>query len=116
MRPLQPSEIFAKIEACPPLMRDQTMQRYIGRTVNWLLTFRNGSTNDRGQARLIFNTQPDGIRMIAGTAPLSKYPGLKSLPSGESVRVRGRIRKIDSVCVNLDITELELPTSVEAAH
>ena len=91
------------------------MQLFIGRRVDWLLTFRNGGINDRGQAWLIFSTQPNSVRMVAGTALLSKYPGLKSLPSGETVRVRGRIRKIDSICANLDITELELPTPAEVA-
>ena len=113
---LEPSRLFAEIDARPPLMRDEVMQMYIGRTVDWRLTFRNGSTNDRGQAWLIFNSQPNGVRMVTGTAQLSRYPGLRSLPSGETVRVRGRIRKMDSVCLDLDIDELELPTPAEAAH
>ena len=113
---LEPSRIFAEIEARPPLMRDQITGMYLGQHIDWMLTFRNGSKDDRGQARLIFSTQPYGIQMVTGTVRLPDYPGLKSLPSGKAVRVRGRIRKIDTNCVDLEITRLTFPKPAEAAH
>ena len=113
---LEPSTIFKDIEAQPPLMRDEVMQTYIGRKVNWQLTFRNGQVGDRDEAWLIFDAEPKGVRMVTGTVPLSKYPRLRTLPSGEIIHVRGRIRKIDAVCVDLDIAELKLPASTEAAR
>jgi len=92
------------------------MELYLGQNVDWVLTFRNGSKDDRGQAWLIFSTQPYGIQMVTGTVRLSDYPSLKSLPSGKAVRVRGRVRKIDTNCIDLEINRLTFPKPAEAAH
>ena len=51
--------------------------------------------------------------MITATVALSDYPWLRSLASEERVRVRGRIRRIDALDIQLDIFELSIAESAE---
>ncbi len=112
----EPSRILADIEAQPPLMRDECARNYLDQPVDWVLIFRNASKNDRNQARLIFTTEPYGMQMVTGAVDLDCYPSLKFLPADTTVRVQGRIRKIDTSRIDLVIDGLTLPKPVEAAR
>ena len=103
---LEPSEILEEIRTQPPLMRQEVRDTFIGKEVEWLLTFANGSLS-RGRADVYFNTAPHDIGMVAGTASLTEYPWLKSLKVGEAVRVHGRINRVQALMVDLDILELK---------
>ena len=105
---LEASDIYADINSYPPLRRQEIANTYIGKEVDWLLTFSNGS-EEQDEAHLIFRSEPHQIRMITGTVALSDYPWLRSLASDERVRVRGRIRRVDELITKLDILELALP-------
>ena len=99
-----PSAIFAEIKSYPPLMREEVQRPYIGREVEWRLAFSGGSIRE-GQASLCFFIRQE-FGMVVGDVPLARYPWLKSLPSDETVRIGGRIRKIDPSTIHLDISRL----------
>ena len=105
---LESSDIFEEIQAQPPLMRQEIRDTFIGKEVEWLLTFANGSVS-RGQAEVYFNAGPRDSGMVAGTASLAEYPWLKSLRVGEAVRVHGRINCVQALMIDLDILELSIP-------
>src|SRR3989338_8153414 len=74
----EPAEIFSEISACPPLMRTQTKAVYIGREVDWTLTFTDGYEDRPGCARVMFHYQPHEVKFIAMGVPLADYPWLRS--------------------------------------
>ena len=113
IKPLEPSKIFAKIAACPPLMREQASIAYIGKTVTWSAIFVNGYEQSSGQVRLTFQPEPNEIKFIGATVRLSDYPWLKSTRAGETIHVRGRIKKIDTLCIELERSELLLAQPTE---
>lgn len=105
-KPLEPSAIFGEIESHPPLMREQARAAYIGREVAWSAIFVNGYEQSPGQVRLTFQPEPNEIKFISVTTRLSDYPWLKSACAGEAVRLRGNIRSIDTLSVEVDLKEL----------
>lgn len=110
---LESSRIFAEIEAQPPLMRPQAAKAYLGKLVDWLVIFANASEHS-GQAHLILRSDPHGVRMITGKVLLVEHPELRSLHSGEQIRVRGRIRKIDNLSIELEINQLVFAPATRA--
>ena len=103
-----PTEIFAAIEAQPPLMRAETARAYIGTEVDWPVTFADGHETDPGQARLSFRFEPNEVRKVVGEASLSRYPQLRSMQVGEPLHVRGKIHEINTLIIELEITNLLL--------
>ena len=115
-RTLQPSAIFEEIESRPPLMRDQAKAKYIGKKVSWAVIFLDGREDQEGKAHLAFHFAPNDIRMVVGDVVLSAYPSLRSMRPGESLRVRGTIRKFSALSVELEIQDLVFAKAAEAAH
>lgn len=113
---LEPSAIFKKIEAQPPLMRPQAARAYQGMEGDWPLTFANAQEGRSGEAHLYFKFEPHGMRMIRGNVSLRKYPQLRQLHVGTPVRVRGRIQRVDAFFINLEIRDLVFAKTAEAAH
>ena len=113
---LAPSRLFTEIDAQPPLMRVNAANAYIGKEVDWNLFFLDGSEPVPGMASIMFNSGVSANRIILGEVSLTEHPYLRALHSGEPVRVRGKIRKIDGLCIDLDITELMLAKAVDAVH
>ena len=109
----EPAAIFEKMRSCPPLMRTEAQNAYIGKEVAWLLYFADGSIRENGEAHLIFRITSDPVRidMVTGRVLLADYPWLKSLKAGEAVHVRGRIRQVDSFKIEIGMLELEQPHS-----
>ena len=116
LKALEPSQIFAEIDACPPLMREQASQRYIGSEVDWPVTLADAREQKPGQAHVVFWPEPSGNRLIVGDVPLSGYPQLRSMRAGDPARARGRIRKVDTLSIELEIKELVLVQPAEAIH
>ena len=110
---LQPAAIGADIDAQPPLKRQEICQAYVGKEVDWLATFINGWKEPKGRAGLAFQVEPHGMT-IFGMVPLASYPWLESLGADETVRVRGRIRKVNALSITLDILELSVPEPAKA--
>ena len=113
-----PAEIFAAIEAQPPLMGQQAAGAYISEEVHWVLTFSNGSESRPGEAWLIFQFDSHDLKMVTGRAVLSDYPSLRVIRPGETVLVRGRIKKIDELglSIELEIQDLMFTKVAAAAH
>lgn len=103
---IQPMEIFAEIEAQPPFMRTEAIQRYLGREVEWILTFRDGYESQPGQAHLMLQFASHDIRHVATTVALENYPRLKNARSGQLVQVHGRILRIGTLNIELQMIEL----------
>ena len=111
---VDPSEIFAKIEASPPLMREQVKAAYVGKKVDCTATFLDGHVDPDGFARLAFHYDPHEVRMLIVRVALVNYPWLRTTRSGEAVRLHGRISKIENLSIELEtatVTQL-----AEAAH
>ncbi len=113
---LKPSDIFTEVEALPPLMRERAAKAYIGKEIDWVLVFENGSEDERGHAHLVFSFRPHSVRMVMGEVPLEEHPDLRSMLSGTAVHVCGRIRKVDALTIELEIRELVSPKVAEVAH
>lgn len=116
VRSFEPVEIFAAIDAQPPLMRKEAANAYIGKEVHWALTFSDGSEEHQGQASLAFHFDTRDIRMVLGRVLLSDYPSLKSMQSDEAVLVHGRVQKISAMFLELEIRDLVFAKAAEAAH
>lgn len=97
----EPANIFEKIEAQPPLMRGQAKAAYIGKEVDWALTFADGYEDRSGKVRVMFRSRPHEIEFIAMRVALAEYPWLRSLRRGEPVQVRGRIADVGSTSIEL---------------
>ena len=114
---LEPSAIFKAIEAQPPLMRPQAARAYRGMESDWPLTFANAQARRSGEARLYFNFEPHAImKMVSGSVSLRKYPQLRQLQVGTPIRVRGRIQKVDTFFIELEIRDLVFAKAAEAVQ
>ena len=111
---ITPAEIYTDINSHPPLMQDDAKKKYIGQEVEWLLTFSSGSV-EHDEAHVMFRSEgrslgrAAGLGGVSGDVSLSAYPWLKTLRADEPVRVRGRIRGIHFIAIELDILELSVP-------
>ena len=113
---LEPSHIYQDVESHPPLMQEEAQRKYIGQEVEWRLAFFSGSMQ-QDQAHLMFRCELRQVRPfggITGTVSLSSYPWLKTLPADEPVLVKGRIRRVNSMTIELDILELSIPEPATA--
>ena len=108
---LTPAEIYAEVESHPPLMQEEAKGKYLGQEVEWFLTFFSGSLYE-DQVHLMFHHESRRIGWVTGVVPLSDHLWLKTLRAEEPVQVRGRIRSIDAMAINLDILELSVPETV----
>ena len=108
VKQLEPETIYADINSHPPLMREKIKRGYLGKPVEWLVTFADGY-EEKGKAHLTFHCEPRALRLVSGTVALSDYPWLKSLRADEAIRVRGRIQRIGGMAIDLDILEVSLP-------
>ena len=103
-----PSQIFADIEAQPPLMRPQTARAYRGMAVDWSLTFANAKADRAGEVSVYFHSESHRLSMVTGKVSLRRYPQLKQLRIGTLVHVRGKIREADTLFIELELTDLLL--------
>lgn len=111
---LTPAQVFAEIEAQPPLMRPQTARAYLGMDVDWPLTFANAKAGRAGEVSVYFHSESHRLSLVTGDVSLRKYPQLKQLRIGAPVHVRGKIRNADALFIELEITDLLLTQSTEA--
>jgi len=107
VKELEPETIYSDINSYPPLMREERKRAYIGKEVEWQVTLADGY-EDKGRVHLTFHCEPRVLRLVSGTVRLSEYPWLKSLRADEPVQVRGRIRRLGGMAIELDILELNL--------
>lgn len=107
---LEPTEIYAEIDSRPPLTRTEAARAYAGKDVDWTLWYVFGRERSSGQVHLAFQIARQEVRMAAGTVALSDYPWLKSLRADQAVRVRGKIRHIGTLTIEVDIAELTFPS------
>ena len=113
---LAAQEIFAEFKAQPPLMRSQAMEKYLGAEVDWPATLADAREQKPGQVHVVCWPEPDGQGLIVGDVSLSNYPHLRQLRVDDPVRMRGRIRKIDTITIELEIQDLVFAQVAEAAH
>lgn len=97
-------------------MRPEARQTYQGMEVDWSVTFTNAQAHRSSRASVYFSSGPHLLSMIVGKVLLSEYPRLKRLQVGAPVQVRGTIRKIDALFIELEIQDLVFTKAAEAAH
>lgn len=106
MSELTAEQVFQDYSAQPPLMRPKFAQKYVGMEVDWPVRFADaweiGKTGKN--LRVMFHVEL--LRGISGTVPRAKYPQLEHLQAKEPLRIRGRIRSVSTLWIELDITEL----------
>ena len=103
---VEPSELFAKIDACPPLMREQAKAMYLGKEVDWILNLVNGWAERSEHARLALRQERSNVQFVIATVPLSDCPWLRHVHTGERLRIRGRIADIDGMSIELEGTSV----------
>ena len=106
VRALEASEIFAKINAQPPLMRAKAWATYLGKEIDWITTFFSGEIESEERVFLAFRHEASD-KMIFVRVTLTDYPWLTATRRGELVRLRGRIKDISPLAINLEATSLE---------
>lgn len=102
---MTPEEIFAEFEAQPPLMRPRFAEKYVGMEINWLVRLADAWQAGKN-TRVAFHVDTLGIHAIGGEVPRAQYPQLEYLHAREPLRIRGRIRSVSSLWIELDISEL----------
>ncbi len=112
--PQSPSKIMSELEAYPPLQRKQAAQSYIGLKVDWLLTFNSADTNG-GEAMVMLRERYVkgallSLNFVVVSVPLSEYPRLKILRSGEMVRVQGLISSVENLWIRIAEPKLSFPS------
>lgn len=100
------SEMFAKINAQPPLMRAKAWATYLGKEIDWTTTFFSGEIESGERVFLAFRHEASD-KMIFVRVTLTDYPWLMSTRRGELVRLRGRIEDINPLTIDLEATSLE---------
>ena len=103
---ITPSGIFEEFDTQPPLMRRSFMEKYLGMEVDWSVTFADAWEGHTETVRVAFRFEPHSVRMITSDVLLSDYPRLRNLRAGEPLRVRGRIREVSRLWIELDVAEL----------
>lgn len=104
MTELTAEHIFQDYSAQPPLMRPKFAQQYIGMEVDWAVRFANAWEEGKKKIRVAFHVEL--LRGVSGSVPRAMYPQLEHLQAREPLRVRGRIRSVSTLWIELDITEL----------
>ncbi len=59
VRLLEPATIFAEIDARPPLMRPQAIEKYRGAEVDWPVTLANAREQRPGEIHAVFYGDPN---------------------------------------------------------
>ena len=106
MTNLTPTQIFKEFDQMPPLQRPRLTEHLQGETVDWSVRLANAWQNNDETVRVAFRYGPPTVQSIIGNVRRSDYPQLEHLQVGESLRVRGRIRLVSTLWIELDITEL----------
>src|SRR3989338_552688 len=76
---LELATIDQNIESHPPLMQEAAKKKYLGREVEWPLTFFSGSLRPDGRAHVMFHHASRRFGGVTGDVVLSNYPWLKAL-------------------------------------
>lgn len=103
MTELTPVQVFDEYKAQPPLMRPRFAKKYVGMEVDWPVRFADAWKSGK-EIRVAFHVEL--LRGISGSVPRSMYPQLEHLHANEPLRIRGRIRSVSTLWIELDITEL----------
>ena len=104
---MTPEEIIAELGKLAPMMRQDFARQFKGVPFEWTLQF---SSADARQKDIFVSLKPEAdFPLIFGTLPLARTADLKTVPSGEKVRLKGTIESIDSaVSISVNISELTI--------
>ena len=105
MTEMTAEQVFGEYSAQPPLVRPQFAKKYVGVEVDWPVRFADAWEAGK-KIRVAFHLETPAIRGISGNVPRARYPQLEHLHAREPLRIRGRIRSVSTLWIELDITEL----------
>ena len=91
------------------MMRPDFAAQFKGVPFEWRLQFSRAEAEQK-QIRIALKPETGfGWPLIFGTLPLERTAELKTVPSGEKVRLKGTIESIDStVSISVNISELTI--------
>jgi hypothetical protein len=104
---LMPSEIIENIENYPILQEEAAKKRYIGSWVEWHSILVNIYNKDNDIVDVVLRGDCS-FPLISCVVSLKKYEKLKALKKGVSIKVRGKISKIDQIAIQLDEAKLKI--------
>ncbi|GEM_PF-2803866 len=105
MAELTPAQIFEEYKAQPPLMRETFAKKYVGIEVDWSVRLADAWQAGKN-IRIAFHVDALGLHTVGGEVPRAQYPQLEHLQAREPLRIRGRIRSVSTLWIELDIAEL----------
>lgn len=111
-----PAQIFSEFEAQPPLMRSEVARQYIGLDVDWPVTLADAREQRPGEIHVVGWSTSRGNGLIVVDVPLSAYPQLRTLRVNDPFRVKGKIKRVDAVVIELEIAELVFPSRAMASR
>ena len=89
------------------MMRLDFAAQFKGVPFEWTLQFSKAEAEQK-QIRVALKPETDSP-LVFGTLPLDRSAELKTVPSGEKVRLKGTIESIDStISISVNISELTI--------
>jgi hypothetical protein len=102
---LTPCEIVDAIRSQTPMMREEMAKQYIDVPVDWQLLFYNASLRDE-RIRVMANPKERLFPSVVFWLPSDRQGELKTLPQDAPIRLKGTIKEIDGLQIELDNAEM----------
>jgi hypothetical protein len=112
--PITFAEIFAAIDAAPPLERDAVAARYRGIAVQWSTWLRSARGTGRDDEVAVRLVTSESIRTVACTVRLSEYPELRVVLQETRIQITGRIAGVDLLNIELEDADLVINPPVSS--
>jgi hypothetical protein len=104
---MTPEAITEELGKMAPMMRQGFAAQFIGVPFDWTLQLSKAEA-DKEHIRVALNPKP-GWPLVFGKLPLERTADLKTVPSGEKVRIKGTIESVDStVSISVNISEFTI--------
>jgi len=89
--------IRKQINLLPPFQQKDAIKHYIGLTIDWEMNFHTAEQNDGDIAHVTLVIDKEGRPDFASCdVKLSQYPELKVMQEGKKIRVKAKIKSINS--------------------
>lgn len=105
---MTPEAIIEELGKMAPMMRQDFAAQFKGVPLDWTLQFWKAEAKEK-QIRVALKPETTDWPLVFGELPLERTADLKTVPSGEKVRIKGTIESIDStVSISVNISEFTI--------